>query len=285
MTEPNDHPRFETPIYQCPICATALCLNPNNRQFACEHHHHFDLAKAGYLNLLPVQHKNSLEPGDNKPMLAARRAFLEAGYYAQMAQALAEKLTAHLPLTPLRLLDLGCGEGYYSRTIAKALQAKRLLQIQGVDIAKLAVEAAAKKQPEAHFVVASANRLPFADQYFDALFRVFAPSNAAELLRVIKPNGLLLTVTPGPRHLWQLKAFIYPEVREHPLEPIPIEGFKCLAPERLQYLINPNPAHRMALLQMTPFAWHANADLHQAIKAPEALDIEVDFCLTLYQKI
>lgn len=272
--------------YQCPICTTALVLQPTGKYYACQQQHHFDVAKEGYLNLLPVQHKSSLEPGDNKQMMLARREFLEAGYYAKMAQAVAKTITANLPNTQtLHCLDLGCGEGYYSRTIARLIDGQIPLVLHGVDIAKFAIAAAAKKQVTARFVVASANRLPYSDQYFDLLLRVFAPSNAQELNRVLKPLGYLLTVTPGPRHLWQLKEFIYADVREHALEPVLAEGFVHLSTERLQYHINPNPAQRLALLQMTPFAWRANLNAQQALQTPEELAIEVDFCVSLSQKM
>lgn len=272
-------------IYQCPLCASTLQLQPNSRQYACANRHHFDLAKEGYLNLLPVQQKGSLTPGDNKPMMQARRLFLEAGYYAKMAAAVAALLkTYHPPAQPLRLLDLGCGEGYYSRILVAALGNHTPLQMHGLDIAKFAVAAAAKKQPEAKFVVASVNRLPFGDEYFDAVMRVFAPSNVKELQRVLKPNGLLLTVTPGARHLWQLKTFIYADPREHSLESTTIEGFTPLATERIHYTINPNPEQRLALLQMTPFAWRTHPDAQHAIQAPESMDIDVDFWVTIFKK-
>lgn len=231
------------------------------------------------MNLLPVQHKHSMEPGDNKQMMQARREFLEAGFYEPMAKALAIMIDAS---RPRYLLDLGCGEGYYSRTIEAFCTSP--MTMHGVDIAKFAVAAAAKKLPNARFIVASANRLPYAAQYFDFVLRVFAPSNDAELARVLKPSGLLLTVTPGPRHLWQLKEFIYAEVKEHALESVVPESFERLDSQRISYKITPNPLQRIALLQMTPFAWRANESVQQAIKDVVGLEIETDFILTLAKK-
>jgi 23S rRNA (guanine745-N1)-methyltransferase len=179
---------------------------------------------------------------------------------------------------PARLLDLGCGEGYYSR---KTEALCKPVALHGIDIAKAGIAAAAKKQPAARFIVASSNRLPYAGQYFDFVLRVFAPSNDDELKRVLKTSGLLLTVTPGPRHLWQLKEFIYADVKEHAPETVLPQGFERLTEQRISYKIAPDPDQRIALLQMTPFAWRANESTQQAIKEAKGLEIETDFILTL----
>lgn len=268
--------QFQQPVscYLCPLCATSLQLD--QKSYVCDNKHRFDIAKEGYLNLLPVQFKHSAEPGDNKQMMQARREFLEAGYYEPMAKAMTMVINAH---QPANLLDLGCGEGYYSRKIEA--YCSNAMMLHGVDIAKFAVAAAAKKQANARFIVASSNRLPYTDEYFDFVLRVFAPSNGDELRRIVKPSGLLLTVTPGPRHLWQLKEFIYDEVREHPLDGDLPHGFKSLDMQRVSYKISPNPQQRIDLLQMTPFAWRANEDVRQAIKDSAKIEIETDFILTL----
>jgi len=263
--------------YLCPLCAASLQLD--QKSYVCENNHRFDLAKEGYVNLLPVQFKHSAEPGDNKQMMQARREFLEAGYYEPMAKAVAMMVNAH---QPTHLLDLGCGEGYYSRKLEA--YCSNAMMLHGVDIAKYAIAAAAKEQANARFIVASSNRLPYANAYFDFVLRVFAPSNEHELGRILKPSGLLLTVTPGPRHLWQLKEFIYAEVKEHALENDLPQGFERLDTQRISYKIVPKPEQRIDLLQMTPFAWRANDSVRQAIKNAVELEIETDFILTLAVK-
>lgn len=273
-------------MYVCPVCGGPLQLHPSGKSFACHNQHSFDLAKEGYLNLLPVQHKHSKEPGDSKQMMLARREFLEAGFYEPLAKALAMMIDANITNGQgTRLLDLGCGEGYYSRKIAQFCMHSERIAFHGNDIAKFAIAAAAKKQPNARFIVASSNRLPYTDQYFDFVLRVFAPSNDDELKRVLKSSGHLLTVTPGPRHLWQLKEFIYADVKEHDSDtPIP-KGFKRLTAQRLSYKITPNAEQRMALLQMTPFAWQANESVLQDLKGVSELEIDIDFILTLAIKV
>ena len=269
-------------LYVCPVCGGPLQLNQSGKNYVCQNKHSFDLAKEGYLNLLPVQYKHSKEPGDSKQMMIARREFLEAGFYEPMAKAVAMMIDANITKGQgMQLLDLGCGEGYYSRKIALYCNHSEQISFHGIDIAKFAIAAAAKKQPNARFIVASSNRLPYTDRYFDFVLRVFAPSDDGELKRILKSSGHLLTVTPGPRHLWQLKEFIYTEVKEHAPESLVPQGFERLAAQRISYKITPNPQQRMALLQMTPFAWRANESVQQSLISVSELEIETDFILTL----
>ena len=100
----------------CPICSAALGALDNG--VGCPAGHRFDRARQGYLNLLPVQHKNSRDPGDNLAMVEARRDFLNAGHYAPVAKRLAELAASY---APARWVDIGCGEGYYTAQIADAL--------------------------------------------------------------------------------------------------------------------------------------------------------------------
>lgn len=271
--------------YICPVCGDPLQRHPPAKHYACQNQHSYDVAKEGYLNLLPVQYKHSKEPGDSKAMMTARREFLEAGFYEPMAKAVAMMIDAiNTKGQDLSLLDLGCGEGYYNRKLADCCVHSDRIALHGIDIAKFAVAAAAKKQPQARFIVASSNRLPYPDRYFDIVLRIFAPSDDNELQRVLKPTGRLLTVIPGPRHLWQLKEFIYAEVKEHAEESPAPQGFERLAAQRISYKITPNPQQRMALLQMTPFAWRANENVQLALNSVSELEIETDFILTLFVK-
>ena len=260
-------------------------LHQASKGYYCSKKHHFDLAKEGYLNLLPAQYKKSKQPGDSRAMMRARRNFLEAGFYQPMAKALAGIINTHQTApTEMHILDVGCGEGYYSRQIEAYSDDSKKLDLHGIDIAKNAILAAAKKQDNARFIVASTNNMPYADQYFDLLLRIYAPANDQEISRLLKPQGLLLIVTPGPRHLWQLKEFIYKEVKEHAVDaPLP-EDFSLIESQRVSFKIQPDRDQRMALLQMTPFAWRANADVQNKIQHSHDLQIETDFILTLAVK-
>ena len=271
--------------YICPICQSPLIQHQPSKGYYCKNKHHFDLAKEGYLNLLPVQHKKSKEPGDSRAMMRSRRNFLETGFYQPLAQAIAATIDKHRSKdSPMNILDMGCGEGYYCRQIEALTIDNKELKLHGIDIAKNAIFAAAKKQPNARFIVASSKRMPYANAYFDLLTRIYAPSNDAEVERLLKPKGLLLLVTPGPRHLWQIKEFIYKEVKEHPTEIVLPKGFDQIESQSIRFKILPNQEQRMALLHMTPFAWRAKGEIQNKIKQANEFEIETDFILTLAVK-
>ena len=162
--------------FRCPVCGRGLELCPG--RLACSRGHSFDLAREGYANLLPVQKKHARQPGDSPLMVEARRRFLEGGHYALFAQALAD-LAADLarPGQPFRVMDAGCGEGYYDRALLPALVQKtgdaRLI---GFDISKEAVRLAARAQKEqAAFAVASCFAAPVRDGWADVLLNIFSP--------------------------------------------------------------------------------------------------------------
>ncbi|GAB58364.1 23S rRNA (guanine(745)-N(1))-methyltransferase [Rheinheimera nanhaiensis] len=263
-------------MYLCPLCQQPL--SQNAKQYQCSNRHSFDIAREGYVNLLPVQQKNSKDPGDNKEMMQARRQFLHAGWYAPLAQAVATTLSE---VAPQRLLDLGCGEGYYTGIIKQQLADTA---VWGLDISKSAIKFAAKAQPNIAFNVASAYQLPFAANSFDAIVRIYAPSKAQELKRVLSTGGHLLTVTPGPQHLVQIKQAVYEQVRLHDDAMVSLDGFVHLKRQQLKFELNFSRSEDvLALVQMVPLAWKFTAEQKQQF-ADSLPAISVDFLLDLYQR-
>ena len=59
----------------CPLCKKPL--EKKGKSYLCPSAHCFDLAKQGYVNLLSVKEKSSLDPGDNKEMILSRRKVLD----------------------------------------------------------------------------------------------------------------------------------------------------------------------------------------------------------------
>jgi len=255
----------------CPLCHTPLVLTA--RSWCCENRHQFDQAKEGYVNLLPVQHKRSREPGDSAEMMQARREFLEAGYYQPLRDRVVSLLDATLCRPGSQILDIGCGEGYYTAALAAANSETG--QVYGLDVARMAIRLAAKRYAEVLFCVASSQRLPFASQSLDAIVRIYAPC---------KPGGIVLTVTPGPHHLQQFKALIYREVQLHAAEQKTYPEFHQIAQHSLRYPMALTGAAAVTLLQMTPFAWRARDEVWQTLQQSELFNCDADFTLTLWQR-
>ncbi|PMH40587.1 23S rRNA (guanine(745)-N(1))-methyltransferase [Vibrio sp. 10N.286.49.B3] len=269
--------------YQCPLCHQALQLN--DRTFQCNNNHQFDLAKEGYVNLMPAHHKRSKDPGDNKEMMQARRRFLEGNHYDPMRQAVAALCQQYLKESGHQLLDIGCGEGYYTDQVAQHLsEQSSQARVFGLDISKVAIRYAAKRYPSSLFCVASSHRLPFANNALDGILRIYAPCKAEELQRCISDNGVVITVTPAARHLYQLRDGIYDGVRLHPKEAEEIAGFTLEHEEKLNYTMSLTGSSAVDLLQMTPFAWKATDEFRSTLAASESFDCEADFMLRVYRK-
>ena len=137
----------------CPVCG--LELKKTERTWRCPGNHCFDEARQGYVNLLTVDRKHAKHPGDTKEQVAARKAFLDAGYYAPIAETVC-RLTA--PLQPKAVLDAGCGAGYYLTQLQMQLQDTAFA---GVDISKDAVRFAAVRNKNALWLTGTAAALPF----------------------------------------------------------------------------------------------------------------------------
>ena len=268
--------------YQCPLCNKSLSLNAHS--WVCENNHHFDCAKEGYVNLLPVQFKRSKEPGDSNEMISARREFLDAGFYQPMRDKVADLMTTLLSENNCAVLDIGCGEGYYTDYFYQVLKPKRP-QIYGLDVSKVAIKYAAKRYSSIQFCVASSQRLPFCDASLNAVIRIYAPCNGDELTRVIAKEGYIITVTPAPRHLYQLKALIYPQVHLHPLKEEEFKGFIKIAEHQVAYKMNLSGKQAFDLLQMTPFAWRASEDVKQSLLTNKTFECATDFLIRIYQHV
>ncbi|WNC73776.1 23S rRNA (guanine(745)-N(1))-methyltransferase [Thalassotalea psychrophila] len=267
---------MKTSQYICPICQQALTLN--NKSFSCTNNHSFDQAKEGYVNLLPVQHKHSKDPGDNKEMVNARRSFLESGFYQPLQDRLVELKNRYAVAG--NILDAGCGEGYYTNAHESEQH-----QVYGVDIAKNAVKIAAKKYKQCHFSVGSIAQLPFADEFFDWLFSIYAPIKTEEFSRLLKNEGYLLTVTPGEKHLWELKQMIYQTPKYHNIDKQQLDGFELVAEENINYQMNFERGEQaLTLLAMTPFAFKSSEQLVTALRQAINFTCQVDFMVRIYKK-
>ena len=270
-------------IFRCPLCGGPLWEIPQGLR--CPKGHSFDRAKEGYVHLLPVGQKHSLSPGDDKAMVAARRAFLDKGWYAPLREALAALAVAYTGSEPV-VLDAGCGEGYYTVGIRGApVSAGKAPHVAGFDISKFAVQKAAKRCPELDLAVASAYHLPVADGAVDLLLNVFSPLAIEEFRRVLKPGGYYLYVVPAAHHLWELKEVLYDAPYLNEEKETPYEGFSYEKIVPVSYTVHlPNQEDIQALFQMTPYAWKTPGAGKARLAALTELDCQVDFRVHVFKK-
>ncbi|GDY25450.1 23S rRNA (guanine(745)-N(1))-methyltransferase [Agarivorans sp. Toyoura001] len=261
----------------CPICQAIL--SKQHKQWSCENGHCFDQAKEGYTNLLAVQHKHSKQPGDSKAMLQARQHFLNQGHFAFLAKAINQALT---PFSVQHILDIGCGEGYYTDALCQGQ--KQAESVTGIDIAKDGIRMAAKRCQQAQFFVASNHRLPIADNSVDCVMRVFAPSDEQELLRVSKPGAYLLKVVPGAQHLSKLRQLLYKELQAHSEQAETMQGWRLVEQKKIAEEAVLNRQDMEALCMMTPFAWKKNQQLEQQLAAQSEFEMNFEFVLQIYQR-
>jgi 23S rRNA (guanine745-N1)-methyltransferase len=265
----------------CPLDGSPL--QRKGGSWRCAAGHAFDVASQGYTHLLPVQQKRSRDPGDSKEMVAARRRFLNAGFYQPIAEAMAQAVLADLPPgATASCLDAGCGEGYYLRQLAAAPRAGQTLALLGLDISKWAVLSAAKQDTRPNWVVGSNANLPVLPATLDRVLCMFGFPVHAEFARVLKPDGQLLLVDAGPDHLRELREIIYPTLKPVRAENTQIpDGFCGLSVATVSYPLQLTGTAQIAdLLAMTPHLYRASAEGRAKAAALSELSLTVDVRLT-----
>ena len=265
-------------MYLCPKCKKELKIV--GRSYVCEDGHQYDIAKEGYVNLILANQKNSKEPGDPKESLVSRRAFLYAGYYETLSNALNAVVKQYVGSGAF--LDAGCGVGYYlERMIADCPN----LDYYAVDIAKEGVKMCSKKNKQAHCAVASVFHLPLADASLDGLMSVFCPYSAEEFSRIVKEGGYVISVTPGKRHLYEMKEIVYDNPYENDEAGYTLPDFECVERIKVTNTINLRSKQDIeALWTMTPYVHKTSKEDTQKLYAYDTLETTIDFLVAVYQK-
>lgn len=264
-------------MFRCPLCQEPL--EKGGKSYTCPKNHCYDISKEGYTYLLPVNQRNSLNPGDDKAMALARRIFLESGHYAPLRDALCGLLCAQ---QPTQVLDAGCGEGYYTAGMAKALPDAT---IAGIDISKFSLRWAAKREKTVEFAVASSYHLPLDNHSVDAIVNCFSPMATEEFTRVLRPNGRLYYVVPGARHLWALKEVLYDAPYENEEKQTPYPGLTPLGITAVDFTMDiQGQGALQALLGMTPYAWKTPKSGKDRLSTMDSLSVEASFHIHIFEK-
>lgn len=266
-------------MLKCPSCDRPLQFSENS--WCCANGHQFDRAKRGYTNLLLAQQRRSRAPGDDRAMVQARTAFLERGRY----QPLADALLAQPFEQDAGWVDIGCGEGWYTNQLAQRLGAASGV---GVDISKFAIDAAARRNKQLIWLVASGARLPLFDASMQYALVMFTYLFVDDLVRVLKPGGELVVVGTGEQHLMPLREALYDEVRISGFDAGKYLGdrFERISRESLQFDWLPESEHELRdLLTMTPHHWRARADAKAGVGALIGKPMNADFVIERWRRL
>ena len=265
----------------CPNCGQPL--KKDGRTFCCPKRHSFDIAAAGYCNLL-LSSRSGDKVGDDKQMVAARRRFLDRGYYQPLADAVCERVSSILS-KPSVVIDAGCGEGYYTRQLAERLDTDGLLaQMIGIDISKSATQYAAKRDARTQYITASTYQMPIAPHCADLVVSLFAPTPAQEFSRVLRPDGAVLCVVPGEMHLWELKCAVYDTPYPNREDKHRLDGFALDDCTHVEYTVTIDRAEDIrTLFAMTPYSHRTPAEGKRRLEALESLTVTLSFALLTFR--
>ncbi len=312
-------------LFVCPLCQSPLqpaadtwrcdgSLNP--KQTA----HPFDVARQGYVNLLPVQQKKSKTPGDSQQSIEARKRFLAAGHYAplqrlvcqQMKQLLGQDGSISVPTakpnkTPVNWLDIGCGEGYYTQAMAQmgsdiiaTLIAADISKPALVELAKVSKAASqlwyqqhkdkAEKTTVIYPLVTSAAHLPLRAHSVTGISSIFSPILPEAFAKVLVDKGYLIIAKPDVRHLATMRDALFDSVREHDSDKFLQElapYFTLIETHRVSTEMTLSATDLADLLTMTPYAYRARSEKRQTLLAAveqQAFSTEAKFVVYILQK-
>ena len=257
----------------CPVCGRQLTKSPG--LLRCDAGHSFDLAKEGYVNLLRTAKSGDLI-GDDKFSARSRRDFLNKGYYA----SLMDELCRIFRDKQGNLLDICCGEGYYTAALGENPE----LSIYGFDISREMVRLAAKRGNGTYFVANMAS-IPLPENSMDYAVHLFAPFQEASFCRVLKPGGVLYTVIPGRFHLWGLKQAIYETPYENDEKLPETTTLRLISTEKVTAQITLSSQEDIqAVFRMTPYYFHTAQKDKEKLFAFDQLETTVEFVIAAYQK-
>ena len=268
-------------LFVCPKCKGKLNMDEKTAALKCALGHSYDKSRFGYYNFLLGSSGGT--HGDNKEMILARREFLSRGFYQRLASSVAEICESVISNNAV-LLDVGCGEGYYTTAIRDKCK-RKFAYIGAFDISKDAVRETAKKKCADEYAVASAYHIPVADESVDVIVNTFSPLAREEVYRSLKKGGYFVMAIPAEEHLFGLKSAIYDTPYKNEVADTALEGFSLMSAKELRYpmLLNTDADIR-ALFMMTPYAYRTSAKGRERVLALKELKTDAHFIILTYRK-
>ena len=305
-------------LFICPLCQSPL--QPAIDTWRCDGSlhpkqtaHPFDVARQGYVNLLPVQQKKSKAPGDSQASIEARKQFLNAGYYQPLQALICQKIVELLAKNelpseqtgkPVNWLDIGCGEGYYTQAMAQTgmdtLIAADISKPAIVELAKVSKAASSLwnqqdkndsiKTAVIYPLVTSAAHLPLRAQSINGISSIFSPILPEAFNEVLSDEGYLIIAKPDIGHLATMREALFNDVREHDSDKFLQElapYFTLLNTYNVSTELKLSADDLVDLLTMTPYAYRAHSEKRQALLASVATETfatEAKFVIYILQK-
>lgn len=244
-------------VYACPICGTRMKMTKSGR-FICKKEHTFDVSKKGYINLINESKKSNY----NKELFESRKEILNQGFYLPIAKEIDDivrQFGSSQKLDTMNLLDVGCGEGYYSFH----LSTNEALQLFAFDISKEAISLATDYPAEINWCIADLANLPFKERSMDILLDVLTPANYKEFKRVLKNQGLLIKVVPGDDYLKEIRALVAGQLQSKNYSNKETVDYteshiKLLGNKKLCYKMGVTQEQVADFVRMTPMTSHVN---------------------------
>lgn len=273
-------------MYVCPVCRKRLKRLDN--VWHCQFGHSFDISRKGYVNLLTTSGRNPKNSGDNAEMVKARTDFLDRDYYRPLAEKTADIMKTLLEnIAEPKIIDSGCGEGYYTCIYANRL---KNASFWGIDISKNAVSHCAARAKSAgltncEFAAASSFELPFKDHFADLIVCTFAPVSNDEYAKKLRHGGKLVVVSPSPRHLFELKSVLYDKPYENKPNVYGLNKFDLTDEVIFEYKVTlENSEDICNLFTMTPYCYKTSAESAARLRELDSLEVTCGFAIQTYTK-
>lgn len=238
-------------LFACPICQDSMYLDQSS--LVCQNRHTFNIAKQGFVNFL---RQNKGDKHYDMASFENRSQILAAGYYDSILEVISERLR-DLPRHS-HVLDVACGEGYYSRQLALAFDK----DFMAFDLSKDSILLAARQNPQKNvaWFVGDLAKLPLREHSIDLILDIFSPANYQEFGRLLTDQGLIFKVIPHEDHLKEFRQLL-PEVHAYSNQDV-VEHFQescelleCVTIVRTWSM---PPEHVQTFAEMTPLFFHVD---------------------------
>lgn len=258
ITTRYDKYKENSNLFRCPICHSKMIFK-NKNSLVCYKNHCFDISKYGYINFLTKQHSTKY----TRELFECRRYIFQEKFYLPLQEQLSSLIYEYrLANKEVKLLDIGCGEGYYANELSENIGN---LDVYAIDNMKDAIILGAKSQEPIKWMVGDLANIPMEPNTFDLLLNIFTPSNYKEFLRILKKDGYLIKVVPGQYYLHELRKCASSQLRYKEYSNELVVGYfknhiGYVTSKTLSYQMPVNYNHLQSFIGMTPLMFNVNKE-------------------------